>query len=79
MRKISKRTPRTFLLKKIKKKEIKEYIMHHLQDSYDFSLFSYTNDAGEHVYLEFPLPVIIWDDGLKDFFFFQIPPRRHSC
>ena len=30
--------------KEIQKKEIKEYIMHHLQDSYDFSLFSYTNE-----------------------------------
>ena len=53
--------------KETQKKEIKEYIMHHLQDSYDFSLFSYTNDAGEHVYFEFPLPIILWDNGLKVF------------
>ena len=33
------------------KTEIKEYIAHHLQDSYDFSLFSYTNEKGEHVYI----------------------------
>ena len=33
------------------KTEIKEYISHHLQDAYDFSLFSYTNDSGEHVYI----------------------------
>jgi len=26
------------------KTEIKEYISHHLEDAYDFSLFSYTND-----------------------------------
>lgn len=49
------------------KAEIKEYINHHLLDSYDFSLFSYTNDAGEHVYIGAPLPVILWDGGLKVF------------
>lgn len=47
--------------------EIKEYIQHHLQDSYDFSLFSYTKNNGEHVYVGFPLPVILWDDGLVVF------------
>ena len=50
-----------------KSTEIKEYIQHHLQDSYDFSLFSYTKDNGEHVYVGFPLPVILWDNGLKVF------------
>ena len=49
------------------KTEIKEYIQHHLQDSHDFSLFSYTDEAGEHHYVGFPLPVILWDDGLKVF------------
>ena len=49
------------------KTEIKEYIQHHLQDSHDFSLFSYTTDAGEHKYVGFPLPVILWDEGLKVF------------
>ena len=49
------------------KAEIKEYIAHHLQDSYDFSFFSYTNDQGEHVYIGLPLPVILWDNGLKVF------------
>ncbi|MBD0850568.1 F0F1 ATP synthase subunit A [Maribacter arenosus] len=53
--------------KKDLKTEIKEYISHHLQDSHDFSLFSYTNDAGEHVYVGSPLPVILWDNGLKIF------------
>lgn len=47
--------------------EIKEYIQHHLQDSYDFTLFSWTTDAGEHKYFGFPLPVILWDNGLKVF------------
>lgn len=49
------------------KTEIKEYIQHHLMDSYDFSLTSYTNDDGEHVYIGAPLPVILWDNGLKVF------------
>ncbi|TJY34741.1 F0F1 ATP synthase subunit A [Pontimicrobium aquaticum] len=50
-----------------KETEIKEYIQHHLQDSYDFTLFSWTTDSGEHKYFGFPLPVIIWDNGLKVF------------
>lgn len=50
-----------------KKSEIKAYIQHHLQDSYDFSLFSYTTDTGEHKYIGAPLPVILWDNGLKIF------------
>ncbi len=49
------------------KTEIEEYIDHHLKDSHDFSLFSYTKENGEHVYVGFPLPVILWDDGLKVF------------
>ncbi|RED48910.1 F0F1 ATP synthase subunit A [Seonamhaeicola aphaedonensis] len=46
------------------KTEIKEYIQHHLLDSYDFNLFSYDN--GEK-HFGFPLPVILWDNGLKVF------------
>ncbi len=49
------------------KTEIKEYIFHHLKDSHDFSLFSYTEENGEHKYVGFPLPVILWDNGLKVF------------
>lgn len=49
------------------KAEIKEYINHHILDSYDFSLFSWTTDEGEHKYFEAPLPVILWDGGLKVF------------
>lgn len=49
------------------KSEIKEYIQHHLLDSHDFALTSYTNDNGEHVYVGFPLPVILWDNGLQVF------------
>jgi len=49
------------------KTEIDEYIQHHLKDSHDFSLFSYNKENGEHVYVGFPLPVILWDEGLKVF------------
>lgn len=49
------------------KTEIKEYIDHHLLDSHDFTLYSYKTDEGEHKYIGFPLPVILWDNGLKIF------------
>lgn len=49
------------------KTEIKEYIAHHLLDSHDFSITSYTNDEGKHVYIGVPLPVILWDNGLQVF------------
>ncbi|SEE03801.1 ATP synthase F0 subcomplex A subunit [Tenacibaculum sp. MAR_2010_89] len=50
------------------KEEIKNYIKHHLADSHDFSLFSYSNDAGERKHIGFPLPVIVWTSkGLKTF------------
>ncbi|WP_299213493.1 F0F1 ATP synthase subunit A [uncultured Aquimarina sp.] len=46
------------------KSEIDAYIEHHLQDSHDFTLWS-DGEKGTHV--GFPLPVILWDDGLKIF------------
>ena len=49
---------------KDKKTVISEFIDHHLQDSYDFTLFS-DQESGKHY--GFPLPVILWDDGLKVF------------
>lgn len=49
------------------KAEIREYIAHHLQDSHDFSIASYTDASGEVVHWGFPLPVILWDNGLKVF------------
>ncbi|ULC59776.1 F0F1 ATP synthase subunit A [Flaviramulus sp. BrNp1-15] len=52
---------------KTTKEEVKEYIQHHLKDSYDFNLFSYTTDEGESKHVGFPLPVILWDNGLKVF------------
>jgi F-type H+-transporting ATPase subunit a len=50
-----------------RKQEVKEYIAHHLLDSHDFGLFSYTDDAGELHHIGFPLPIILWDGGLKVF------------
>jgi len=46
------------------KAEIKEFIDHHLQDSHDFTLFS-DKKTGKHY--GFPLPVLLWDGGLKVF------------
>lgn len=48
--------------------EVEDYILHHIQDSHDFALFSYTNDLGERKHVGFPLPVIIWSsEGLVTF------------
>ena len=50
------------------KTEIKEFIQHHLKDSHDFSITSYTDkETGEKKYIGFSLPVILWDDGLHIF------------
>jgi len=40
--------------------EVEAYIQHHIQDSHDFSLFSYTNSNGERKHVGFSLPVILW-------------------
>lgn len=48
--------------------EVKEYILHHIKDAHDFSLWSYTNEAGERKHIGFPLPVILWaSKGLTTF------------
>jgi F-type H+-transporting ATPase subunit a len=50
------------------KKEVQDYILHHIKDSHDFHLFSYTNDSGERKHVGFPLPVILWSsEGLVTF------------
>ncbi|QTD36520.1 F0F1 ATP synthase subunit A [Polaribacter batillariae] len=50
------------------KAEVNDYIKHHVKDSHDFSLFSYTNDAGKRKHVGFPLPVILWtSEGLVAF------------
>ncbi|WP_370477456.1 F0F1 ATP synthase subunit A [Tamlana flava] len=53
--------------KEERKEEVKEYTQHHVKDSYDFHLFSYTTDSGEEKHIGFPLPVLLWDNGLKVF------------
>ncbi len=50
-----------------KAEERKQYINHHLKDTHDFTLFSYTKANGEKGHIGFPLPVILWDNGLKIF------------
>ncbi len=48
--------------------EITEYINHHVQDSHDFSLFSTKDkETGEKIYIDFPLPVILVDEGVQVF------------
>jgi F-type H+-transporting ATPase subunit a len=47
--------------------ERSEYIQHHLLDSHDFMLFSYGKASGEEKHFGFPLPVILWDNGLQVF------------
>ena len=46
------------------KEEIKKYIDHHLLDSYDFTFWS-DSETGEH--MSFPLPVILFDNGVHIF------------
>jgi F-type H+-transporting ATPase subunit a len=48
--------------------EVEGYILHHIKDSHDFHLFSYTNSEGERKHVGFPLPVIVWSsEGLVTF------------
>lgn len=50
------------------KENIAEYVLHHIKDAHDFTLFSYTNDEGERKHFGFPLPVILWSsEGLVAF------------
>jgi F-type H+-transporting ATPase subunit a len=46
------------------KSEIKAFIGHHVLDSHDFTFFS-DDVEGEHY--GFPLPVILWDNGIQFF------------
>ena len=50
------------------KEKVDAYILHHIKDSHDFSLFSYTSDEGERKHVGFPLPIILWSSaGLVTF------------
>ena len=42
---------------------VKEFIGHHLADTYDFGLFSYEDDHGHENHVGFSLPVILWDNA----------------
>ena len=46
---------------------IKEYINHHLLDNHDFHLFSWKDDTQKEHHVGFPLPVILFDNGLHIF------------
>ena len=50
------------------KEEVEAYIIHHIKDSHDFSLFSYTDGEGVRKHFGFPLPVIVYtSQGLVSF------------
>ena len=44
---------------------IKKYIKHHLKDTHGFYLTSFTNSENKKIYIDIPLPVIIYDNGFK--------------
>lgn len=46
------------------KTEIKQDIDHHIKDSH---YFTFTSDKGNNIHYGFPLPVILWDNGLHVF------------
>lgn len=46
------------------KKQIKEVIGHHVLDGHEFSLFA---DAATGAHYGFPLPIILWDNGVHIF------------
>ena len=56
----------SILTEKEKQKiDIKEYIFHHLKDTHGFDILSYKSKSdNKKVYIGFPLPVILWDNGL---------------
>ncbi len=50
-----------------RKKEVSEYVKHHNLDTHDFTLYSYKGEDGKDHSIGFPLPVILWSDGLHVF------------
>ncbi len=58
------------------KEEVEAYILHHLKDSHDFSLFSYTNSEGERKHFGFPLPIMLWTS--KGFTAFMSSEFHHN-
>jgi F-type H+-transporting ATPase subunit a len=48
--------------------ERKNYVKHHLLDSHDFTFFSIGKEEEGHItHVGFPLPVILWDNGIHFF------------
>ncbi|MBY0487599.1 MAG: F0F1 ATP synthase subunit A [Flavobacteriaceae bacterium] len=54
-------------VEKTPEEERAEFIQHHLLDSHDFHIFSYGKESGHEKHVGFPLPVILWEDGLHFF------------
>ena len=48
--------------------EYSDFKNHHLLDNHSFKLFKYKTDSlNEYKYISFPLPIILWDEGLQFF------------
>lgn len=58
--------PKKELTPEEQKEANKEYVLHHTKDSHDFGLFTRETEHGES-HVGFPLPVILWEDGLHVF------------
>ena len=58
------------------KEQVDAYIKHHIKDSHDFHLFSYSNGEGERKHVGFPLPVIVW--GSNGFTTFMSSAFHHD-
>jgi len=59
-----------------RKKDVKEFINHHLLDAHDFTFLSYKDDSGKDVYVGFPLPVMFYDNA--GFHFFMSSKFEHG-
>ena len=46
--------------------EYSDFKNHHLLDNHSFKLFKYETE-GETKYVSFPLPIILWDNGIQTF------------
>jgi F-type H+-transporting ATPase subunit a len=61
------KTEPTLTKEELAAEERAEFIQHHLLDSHDFHLFSYGKESGHEKHISFPLPVILWDNGIQFF------------
>ena len=65
--------PKKELTKAEARKINTEYVKHHTLDSHDFGLFT-NEETGTHI--GFPLPVILWEDGLHMFMSSSFHPEE---